>query len=134
MKKALDALLVAIGGALGSLARYGVTRLALWLAPGLAKAANWPGTLAVNVLGTFLIAFLTFGLKEARPTDAAWIMPLLVLGFCGGFTTFSTFALDGYKLWTGGEAVTAILNILLSLLLSLGALFLGFKAAALIFR
>ena len=129
----MNALLVALGGALGSLSRYGVSRLSLLLAPGLAKTANWPGTLAVNVFGAFLIAFLTFMLKEARPDDA-WISPLLVVGFCGGFTTFSTFALDGYKLWQGGEAGLAILYIFLSLVLSFGALVLGFWAAGHSFR
>lgn len=125
----MTAFYVAIGGALGSLARYGISRLSLWLLSALAKTANWTGTLAVNVLGSFLIAFLTMWIRETHPAIGS-LSPLLIVGFCGGFTTFSTFALDGYKLWNGGAPGVAFTYILLSLTLSIGALFLGFWAGA----
>ena len=124
----MDALYVALGGALGSLARYGVTRMALLLPETWTGASNWPGTLAVNVLGSFLIGCLTMLLKDAR-TDLAFLSPLLVTGFCGGFTTFSTFALDGSKLWANGLEAMAVLYLVLSLTLSFVALFLGFRLA-----
>ncbi len=124
----MNALYVALGGTLGSLARYGITRMALFLPQTWTGTANWLGTLAVNVLGSFLIGCLTVMLRDARP-DLAYLSPLLVTGFCGGFTTFSTFALDGSKLWTNGASVLSLVYIILSLTLSFAALFIGFRAA-----
>lgn len=124
----MNALYVALGGALGSLARYGITRMALFLPQTWTGITNWLGTLAVNVLGSFLIGCLTVMLRDARP-DLAYLSPLLVTGFCGGFTTFSTFALDGSKLWTNGASVLSLVYIILSLTLSFAALFVGFRAA-----
>ncbi len=124
----MNALYVALGGALGSLARYGITRMTFLLPQSWTGTSNWLGTLTVNVLGSFLIGCLTMGLKDARP-DLAYLSPLLVTGFCGGFTTFSTFALDGSKLWTNGASALSLAYIILSLTLSFAALFLGFRAA-----
>ena len=124
----MNALYVALGGTLGSLARYGITRMALFLPQTWTETANWLGTLAVNVLGSFLIGCLTVMLRDARP-NLAYLSPLLVTGFCGGFTTFSTFALDGSKLWTNGASVLSLVYIILSLTLSFAALFVGFRAA-----
>lgn len=124
----MNALYVALGGALGSLARYGITRMALFLPQTWTGITNWLGTLAVNVLGSFFIGCLTVMLRDARP-DLAYLSPLLVTGFCGGFTTFSTFALDGSKLWTNGASVLSLVYIILSLTLSFAALFVGFRAA-----
>lgn len=124
----MNALYVALGGALGSLARYGITRMTFLLPQTWTGIANWLGTLTVNVLGSFLIGCLTMMLRDARP-DLAYLSPLLVTGFCGGFTTFSTFALDGSKLWTNGASVLSLVYIILSLTLSFAALFIGFRAA-----
>jgi CrcB protein len=80
-------LAVAVGGAVGSVARY-------WLAVTAARtfgtALPW-GTLAVNILGSFAIGVLA-GILSRRAPDL--LRPLLISGFLGGFTTFSAFALE----------------------------------------
>jgi fluoride exporter len=106
--------LVALGGALGSTTRYaaglGCTR---WL------GAGYPyGTLLVNVLGCFLMGLAFAGLKPE------W-RPLVGVGFLGGFTTFSAFALENWQMLERGELLAAGGYTVLSVLLSLGALMAG---------
>ena len=103
---------VAIGGALGAVARYLV---------GLAVAFPL-GTLAVNVLGSFAIG-LVWALFAARGLQA-WL-PLVMTGFLGGFTTFSAFSLDTLRLVEGGRVVAAGGYVLASVVLSLLACALG---------
>lgn len=87
-------LLVGAGGALGSMARYGVHLL-------LSRIFSNPlpaGTLTVNLLGSFLIGLL-FGLSQKASVPlSAGAMLFLATGFCGGFTTFSSFALENLQL------------------------------------
>lgn len=108
-------LLVALGGAAGSVARFLVVT-------GMGRVvAGWPlGTLMVNVAGSFAIGVLFVVL-----TQRAHLAPLLVAGFLGGFTTFSAFSLDTLKLWEGGAAVQAALYVAASVILSLLAVALG---------
>lgn len=109
-------LLVALGGALGSVARYGVgVAAARWF--GL--AFPW-GTLAVNVIGG-----LAMGVVAARvgPQDEAMRL-LLGVGLLGGFTTFSAFSLETVRLMEQGPA-SAALYVAASLVLSVGACWLG---------
>ncbi len=85
---------VGAGGALGSIARYALAGMAL----GGIHLLGFPlGTLAVNAAGSLLIGLLTAML---RSETAAW---LLTAGFCGGFTTFSTFSLDALRLLKAGS-------------------------------
>ncbi|MEN9411348.1 MAG: fluoride efflux transporter CrcB [Pseudomonadota bacterium] len=108
-------LLVALGGAAGSVARFLVVSGAARAFPG------WPwGTLAVNVAGSFAIGVLYIALAQR-----VQMAPLLVAGFLGGFTTFSAFSLDTLKLWEGGQAVQAALYVAASVILSLAAVALG---------
>ena len=108
---------VALGGAAGSVARYGVNRAAL--------AAFGPGfpvaTLAVNVAGSFLMGLLAAMLALR---GKAWA-PLLMTGALGGFTTFSAFSLDAVTLWTRGQQATAAAYVAASVALSLAALVAG---------
>jgi len=97
---------VAIGGALGAVARYLV---------GLAVAFPL-GTLTVNVLGSLAIG-LVWALFAARGLQA-WL-PLVMTGFLGGFTTFSAFSLDTLRLVEGGRIAAAGGYVLASVLLSL---------------
>lgn len=107
-------LLVGAGGAAGSMARYGVA----WLA-GRYAAGTFPlGTFAINLLGSFLIGVL-FGLAGRNQWLQATGMLLLATGFCGGFTTFSTFALDNVSLLQKGQSLMAIAYTGLSLVLGL---------------
>lgn len=108
---------VALGGALGAMARHGVnvgaTRL---FGPGFPLA-----TLGVNVAGSFLMGLLVALLGR----ESAWA-PLLITGALGGFTTFSAFSLDAVALWQRGQAVTAATYVAASVLLSIAALLAGF--------
>ncbi len=104
---------VALGGAIGSVARYLAVLGAGRLVPG------WPlGTLVVNLLGCFAMGVL-FALIGPRSH------PLLMTGILGGFTTFSAFSLDALKLWQAGAVAQAALYVVLSVVLSLSACALG---------
>ncbi|PSH58334.1 fluoride efflux transporter CrcB [Phyllobacterium endophyticum] len=113
-------LLVASGGAMGSVARY-LVGLAMTRALGM----NFPyGTLTVNVVGGFLMGFFIEVL--ARWFNASMDLRLFVaVGILGGFTTFSSFSLDAAVLWERGELATAFFYVLASVILSIGALFFG---------
>jgi CrcB protein len=113
---------VAVGGALGSIARYlvgvGSGRL-------FGIAFPW-GTLIINIVGSFLIgAFVeSFALRWDLPQ--VWRV-FLTVGICGGFTTFSTFSLDAYLLMDKGELWTSAFYIVGSVVLSIGGLFAGLQ-------
>ncbi len=111
---------VAGGGALGALARHGVNVTAAHF-----YGANFPfGTLAVNILGSFLMGVLITVFALAwQPSEALKL--LLVTGFLGAFTTFSTFSLDFVQLWERGETSMAVVYMMSSVLLSIGALISG---------
>ena len=109
---------VALGGALGSLARYMV---GIYAGRWLGTAFPW-GTLFINVSGSFLIG--AFAEAFALRWDAAQsTRVLLVVGVCGGYTTFSTFSLDVVTLINRGELVTASAYAVASLVLSVLALY-----------
>ena len=107
---------VALGGALGASARYGVHLGALRL---FGPTFPW-ATLAVNVLGSFLMGLLVAALGR----DSAWA-PLLMTGVLGGFTTFSAFSLDTMALWQKGQGGMAAVYVGASVLLSLAGLVAG---------
>jgi CrcB protein len=113
-------LLVAVGGATGSVARYltgiAMTRL-------LGPAFPW-GTITVNIVGSFIIGLLTelIARKFSAPLE---LRLLLVVGFLGGFTTFSSFSLDTMALFERGEGLTAFVYVFASVVLSLAAAFGG---------
>lgn len=113
---------VAIGGAAGALARYGTVVAYQRFAP-----SNFPlAILTVNVLGSLL-----FGLIWAYAEDRDWIsenMRLLVLtGFLGSFTTFSTFAFDEAMFIRSGSWSVFLANLLISNAAALTAVFIGFR-------
>ncbi|SEJ55061.1 camphor resistance protein CrcB [Pseudooceanicola nitratireducens] len=113
---------VALGGAIGASARYltGVAALRL-MGPGF----PW-GTLAVNVIGSFLMGAIVILLAEL---SANRIAPLLMTGLLGGFTTFSAFSLDAVTLWERGETMQAAAYVAASVVLSLAALMAGLFVA-----
>ncbi|AIC27483.1 MULTISPECIES: fluoride efflux transporter CrcB [Rhizobium] len=116
----IQALLVAVGGAIGSVLRYYVGRWALKL---MGPAFPW-GTLAVNVVGCFVIG--VFAELIARKFNASTELRLLLItGFLGGFTTFSAFSLDAISLFEGGEAVAGGIYIVASVGLSMAAVIAG---------
>lgn len=127
----LGYLLVAIGSALGGVARYGFDQaVAAWLG----KAFPW-GTIAINILGSFVIGFFA---NLTAPTGR-WPTGLgprlfVMTGICGGYTTFSSFSLQTVELWRRGDPLAAGANVGLSLVLCLLAVWLGHASAAAVNR
>jgi len=113
-------LAVALGGALGALARFGVAQ---WSTLHWPKAFPLP-TLIVNLLGCLLIGIL-YGLWLQRPELSPLLRQTLMIGFLGAFTTFSTFSLDTLRLLENGEGLLAITYILLSVCIGLLATWAG---------
>lgn len=116
-------ILMAIGAGsfLGGIARYLMSR---WF-QGLFLTAFPIGTLSVNVLGSFLIG-LFYGIFERAPFLDTELRMFLTVGFCGGFTTFSTFANENLMLLREGNFFYAGLYIFFSLFLGLLAAYLGY--------
>jgi len=112
---------VAIGGAAGSVLRYWLAHQ-MNLLMGVGGFA-W-GTFTVNTLGGFAIGFVLIALQEWLHADAIWRL-LLVIGFLGGFTTFSSFSWDTYTLWMNGKQVLAGLSVLANVFFSLLGTVLG---------
>ncbi len=115
-------LAVAFGGALGALARYGLGHLAVRLG---ADTFPW-GTWAVNLMGCLLIGLVVPFTAEPHQDTARL---LVVTGFLGAFTTFSTYSLDTLSLWMAGRPALALANALGSVVLGLGCVGLGVWAA-----
>ncbi len=113
-------ILLLAGGALGSLSRYAVSGLTHRYIAGIFP---W-GTLMVNVTGAFVIGFL-WGLFEMKGLSPNTRM-FLFIGFLGGYTTFSTFALESLNLIRDGDIKMAVLNIVLNNLLALILVFAGY--------
>ena len=119
-------LIVALGGALGTLARYLISRLALPI------SHNWPwGTFLINVLGSLIIGFFgTLTLAHGRHPVSEDMRLFVMVGFCGGFTTFSTFSLQTLDLIRNGAIVRAGLNIAASVAVCIAAVAVGHLIAA----
>ncbi|MEC9481911.1 MAG: fluoride efflux transporter CrcB [Halomonas sp.] len=117
-------LAVAAGGALGALGRY---LLSGWLAGILGREFPW-GTFGVNLLGCCLIGALYVWLTQELKLAPIW-QAVLVAGFTGAFTTFSTFALETLTLLESGRGLVAALYVSASLLLGIAGVALGMKLA-----
>ncbi len=119
--------LVMLGGAVGAGARHLVGRaaLAIW-GPGFPI-----GTLAVNVIGGFAMGLLAAWLATRASGDEA-LRYLLGVGVLGGFTTFSAFSLETMLMIERGELMTALLYIIASVVLSIGALFAGLQVSRMV--
>jgi CrcB protein len=117
---------VALGGALGSVARFGCSGIAArWLGVGFPY-----GTLFVNIVGSFSIGLLgTLALGGDRPIASADARAFVIVGVLGGFTTFSSFSLETLNLARGGNLSAAAAYIALSLVLCLIAVWLGYLSA-----
>ena len=114
---------IATGGAIGAVLRF-------WVSTGIYTllGRNFPyGTLAVNILGCFIMGFLYILMLE-RFVNTEWRSALLI-GVLGAFTTFSTFSLETLNLMYSGEQTKALLNIFVSVFLCLLATWLGMQLA-----
>jgi CrcB protein len=118
--------LIAVGGAIGTLGRYGLSVLALPIDQNL----PW-GTILINILGSFVIGlFGTLTLATGKFPVSENTRLFVMVGLCGGFTTFSAFSLQTLDLIRDGSLTRASANILLSVTLCVGAVAAGHSLAA----
>lgn len=122
----LKILLLISGGAIGTLARYSLSGVVhRWF------GSSFPfGTLAVNLIGSFIIGLL-WGMFE-RESLTPSVRAFLFMGVLGGFTTFSSFSLETLNLFRDGETKWALMNILANNLVGILLVFAGFTLARLI--
>jgi protein CrcB len=116
-------LVLSIGGTLGVNARYW---LGVWFSRWASPQFPW-ATFSINVSGSFLIGFLTVALARWMPHPHLRL--LLLTGFLGGYTTFSTFENDALILWERGEGLLMSANLIGSVVLGFAAVVLGTAAA-----
>lgn len=113
---------IAVGSAIGGVARYWCSGVAARL---IGETFPW-GTLIVNVVGSFIIGFVaTLTAPEGRVFIGSTTRLGIMAGFCGGYTTFSSFSIQTLNLMNDGEWVYAGANIVLSVVLCLVAVWLG---------
>ncbi len=127
----LNALVVGCGGFIGATCRYLVTQLGTSAACAAVgqDAVKFPvGTFAVNLIGCLLMGFLACYLPQRFPEHGQLLL-FATTGCLGGFTTFSTFGLDAYKLWTAGDSSVAIIYVALTVVLCLAGVVAGVALA-----
>tara|TARA_B110000977_G_C10914683_1_gene430675 strand:- start:187 stop:561 length:375 start_codon:yes stop_codon:yes gene_type:complete len=118
----MNVIAIFLGGGLGSLCRYGLSKLtASYFVSTFAFA-----TLFSNVLSTLLLAVFIFVFQNKLGLNDTWKL-FLITGFCGGFSTFSTFSFETFEMLRNGQAALAVLNIVLSILACLLLLFIVYK-------
>lgn len=117
-----EALWVGAGGFVGSVLRY-------WISAGMARYSTslfpW-GTLTVNLVGCLSIGLLAGFFEHAPSANAAWRL-FFVVGWCGGFTTFSTFASESLFLLRSGQTAFFFLNAVVSFVAGLSLVWIGFR-------
>jgi CrcB protein len=114
-------LIVGMGGFIGSIARFGVSKLNIYW-----HFLSIPmGTLTVNIVGSFIIGFLS-GVASKSELLSYNMRLFLMVGICGGFTTFSSFTNENFTLIQNGQLLTALLYTGLSIFLGFIAVYLGF--------
>ena len=122
------ALIVFLGAGLGGLCRY---VLGGWIQDAAGAGFPW-GTFVINVTGSLALGLL-YALLEGTRARPEW-RAFLGIGFCGGYTTFSTFGYETARLAQAGQWARALTYALGSLILVLAATFAGFRVAAMILR
>lgn len=114
-------IIVGAGGFIGSVARFLVSKLNLYW-----HFLSIPmGTLTVNIVGSLIIGILTGIASKSELISYNWRLFLMV-GICGGFTTFSSFTIENFTLIQNGELLTALLYTGLSIFLGFLAVYLGY--------
>ena len=111
---------IAMGGAIGTLLRYIAGGFDYRFSGGVFPIS----TLVVNITGSLVIGFL-WGIVD-RFTVSPNVRLFVFIGVLGGYTTFSTFSLETFNLMRDGEYRIALMNVILSVILSIGAVFLGY--------
>jgi CrcB protein len=113
-------LAIAAGGAIGAILRY---LTSTWVYAWLGRSFPY-GTLSVNVFGSLLMGILSVLLIERLSLGPEWRAAILV-GLLGSFTTFSTFSIETLNLIESGDHIKALANVALSLVLCIGAAWIG---------
>ena len=113
-------LLVGLGGAIGSIFRY----ITHWLTSKYFQSSFPISTFLVNILGSLLIGLFIGYLGKYYPENHP-LKFLLIIGFCGGFTTFSSFALENYNLLQNNNQITAYIYMATSIILTISAVGFG---------
>ena len=113
----LNCVFVGLGGLIGSVLRYLVSLIPLRHESGFPLV-----TLGINVLGAFLLG-LIMAIAGKSPSFDPRAMLFLKVGVCGGFTTFSTFALEAHGLLSGGKPIVALLYMIFSVVLCVFAIY-----------
>jgi CrcB protein len=112
--------LVGLGGAIGSILRY----VSVWITSKYFQGTFPLATLLINILGSLLIGLFIGLLAKYFPENQP-LKFLLIVGFCGGFTTFSSFASENYSLFQNGQQLLAYAYIVASVLLTIAAVGIG---------
>jgi CrcB protein len=120
-------LAVGLGGAAGALSRYGVDTFVERRTESLFPWA----TFLINVSGCLAVGFIVAALVD-RHRAPQWLRTGLVMGFCGGYTTFSTFAQENFDLIEGGHSRVALAAIAANVLLGLAAVYAGARLGKLV--
>ena len=118
---------VAVGGALGAVSRYGLDRV---IEQRSESGFPW-STFVINATGCLLVGFLIAALVDRRSAPE-WVRAGLVVGFCGGYTTFSTFGQETLDLIEADEVVLAVLNVCASVVVGVLAVLAGARLARLV--
>lgn len=130
----INIFLVAIGGALGSVSRYLMGEAALKFAKNYSLSLQFPWpTFVVNIFGSLLMGIIYYFMICDLNNFDPKIKNLIMVGFLGGFTTFSSFSLDFFRLFSAGQFAQGLAYVFSSVLLSILALFFGFYLAKITF-
>jgi len=123
----INYLVVSAGAALGGALRYGVSS---FIQKHISVIFPY-GTLVVNVVGSFILGFIMFYLSE-KELIGNELRLFLTIGFCGGFTTFSTFSYETLNLFLETEYLLAIYNVLLNVVFCLIGIYVAYLLSRLI--